>query len=122
LGADLSLRAPQMDGANLPLYPVHSGTLRDHDPRVCWTVKRDASGKIVRSTMSRYLFQKTYPCPSTGRATGACPGWNVDHVIPLACGGCDEVGNMQWLPVLIKSAPGSLPKDRWERKIYCERK
>lgn len=37
------------------------------------------------------------PCPSTGKATGACPGWQVDHREALVCGGKDEVSNLQWL-------------------------
>jgi 5-methylcytosine-specific restriction endonuclease McrA len=51
---------------------------------------------------------------------GACPGWEVDHVIPLACGGCDAVANMQWLPSGAKSTSSPLAKDRWERRVYCD--
>jgi hypothetical protein len=29
-------------------------------------------------------FQRQHPCPSTGRATGACPGYIKDHIVPLA--------------------------------------
>jgi hypothetical protein len=39
------------------------------------------------------------PCPSTGATRGACPGWQVDHREALVCGGRDELGNLQWLPV-----------------------
>ena len=46
-----------------------------------------------------WKFRKTHPCPSTGKVKGACPGWNVDHVIALRCGGPDTVGNMQWITV-----------------------
>ena len=48
--------------------------------------------------------------------------WQVDHVIPLVCGGCDAVVNMQWLPAAIKTCAAStgVPcKDRWEQKVYC---
>lgn len=30
---------------------------------------------------------------------GACPGWNIDHVVPLCRGGADAVWNLQWLTV-----------------------
>lgn len=63
-------------------------------------------------------FKNIHPCPVTGLSTGACPGWAVDHVIPLAVGGCDAVSNLQWLPNEIKSCAGTVCKDRWERKVY----
>jgi len=48
---------------------------------------------------------------STGRTTGACPGYRRDHVVPLACGGPDAVRNMQWQTIVDARA-----KDRWERR------
>ena len=42
---------------------------------------------------------KMNPCPATGKARGACPGWQVDHIKPLKCGGADLPHNMQWLTV-----------------------
>src|SRR5438045_244929 len=44
----------------------------------------------------KHEFQRQHPCPSTGRPTGACPGFIKDHVVPLACGGPDAVSNIQW--------------------------
>src|ERR1700746_3387090 len=44
-------------------------------------------------------FQREHPCPSTGRTSGACPGYRKDHVEPLACGGPDAVSNLKWAPV-----------------------
>lgn len=90
------------------------------DPRyIEGPVKREADGTIKRSAASLYQFRKDHPCPGTGRVSGACPGWEVDHVIPLACGGADATLNMQWLPTAIKSCAGNQCKDRWERTIYC---
>ena|SRR5690348_15294764 len=80
---------------------------------------RDASGAIVRSQAVLSAFRRVHPCPVTGLLRGACPGWALDHVIPLDCGGCDAVSNLQWLPAALKSCAGTLCKDRWERKIYC---
>lgn len=96
-----------------------AGACAAADPRRCGAPDRTDEGRIARSQVVLAEFRRLYPCPSTGRRAGACPGWAIDHVIPLACGGCDAVVNLQWLPVEIKSAAGTLPKDRWERRIYC---
>lgn len=58
-------------------------------------------------------FKRDNPCPSTGARRGACPGYVVDHVTALACGGPDHPSNMQWQTIADAKA-----KDRWER-IGC---
>lgn len=83
-------------------------------------IRRDADGKIIRRADVLRAFRELYPCPSTGQTRGACPGWNIDHTIPLACLGIDIVGNLQWLPVEIKRCPGDKCKDRWEQTVYCK--
>lgn len=50
-----------------------------------------------RSRAVRADFQRTHPCPSTGRSSGPCPGYQVDHRIALCAGGADRAGNLQWL-------------------------
>lgn len=97
----------------LVVEPAFSG-----DPRHCGPPVRDAAGKIARDAAVVAEFRRLHPCPSTGRATGVCPGWAVDHVLPLASCGCDVVSNMQWLPLSIKSASSPDAKDRWERRVY----
>lgn len=52
-----------------------------------------------RSPALRAEFQRQHPCPSTGQPRGACPGYQVDHIQALKCGGRDELGNLQWLAV-----------------------
>ncbi|MCA3041251.1 MAG: HNH endonuclease [Rhodocyclaceae bacterium] len=42
-------------------------------------------------------FRAEHPCPSTGLKRGACPGWDVDHIVPLCAGGADHPSNLQWL-------------------------
>lgn len=76
------------------------------------SVRRDKHGKIRRSTAPKHAFEHGHPCPSTGRNTGACPGYVIDHVRPLECGGADDPLNMQWQTV----AEGK-SKDKMER--YC---
>jgi hypothetical protein len=88
------------------------------DIRYCGSPVRLADGSIKRSSSVLNAFRKVHPCPSTGLTTGACPGWAMDHVIPLACGGCDAVYNLQWLPEAIKNTSAKYSKDRWERLIY----
>lgn len=88
------------------------------ETRYCGTPDRDANGAIKRSTAVLRAFQKIHPCPSTGKTTGACPGWALNHVIPLACGGCDSVANLDWMPNEIKSCAEPWCRDRYERKIY----
>lgn len=80
------------------------------DIRLCDT-------RQVRGYAAKAEFRKIHECPSTGRNTGACPGWQVDHVIPLASCGCDIVENLQWLKNTIKTCAGTECKDRWERKV-----
>ena len=60
------------------------------------TVQHDKHGKIKRSSGARSAFTREHPCPSTGKMSGRCPGYVVDHVNPLECGGADAPGNMQW--------------------------
>lgn len=52
-----------------------------------------------RSTAERNRFQRETLCPSTGKPAGACPGYVIDHVVPLCAGGEDHRRNMQWLTV-----------------------
>lgn len=104
--------------AELVLAAVLSHT---EEIRYCGPPARTANGAILRRADVARAFRRTHACPSTGLTTGACPGWSMDHVWPLACGGCDAVWNMQWLPNPLKSGPQNTdpgPKDRWEREIY----
>ena len=90
------------------------------DTRICGEPERYSNGVIKRSSSLLRHYKQIHPCPSTGDTRGPCKGWALDHVIPLVCGGCDSIENLQWLPDSIKSAAGVYPKDRWERKINCK--
>ena len=50
-----------------------------------------------RSASAKSEFKRENPCPSTGRSSGGCSGYQVDHRKPLAAGGSDHKSNMQWL-------------------------
>jgi hypothetical protein len=83
-----------------PGYTLHS------------SVQRDSHGRIKRSSAAKNAFKRQHPCPSTGRSSGNCPGYVVDHVNPLECGGADTPPNMQW-----QTTAAATAKDRTER--YC---
>lgn len=55
--------------------------------------------RVLRSPAEVSAFRRLNPCPPTGLARGACPGYHVDHIIALCAGGLDAVVNMQWLTV-----------------------
>ena len=90
------------------------------DERYVDEIKRDANGDILRRADVLAAFKRIHPCPSTGKTTGACAGWQVDHPVPLKCFGLDAVSNMQWMPTVLKAVAGKYPKDRWELKVYCK--
>lgn len=69
------------------------------------TIKRDKNGRIERSSTAKYEYKK-----ATGYPNGR-PGYVVDHITPLACGGADSPENMQWQTIEEAKA-----KDKWERK------
>lgn len=71
----------------------------------------------ARDAKQVYAFRKANACPATAKAgMGACPGWVVNHIIPLCYGGQDAPANMEWE----QSAP-SFKRDAFERAI-CKSK
>lgn len=64
---------------------------------------------IKRSSSSRSRFVHEHPCPSTGKKSGRCPGYVVDHIRALKKGGADAPRNMQW-----QTKSAAKMKDRWE--------
>jgi hypothetical protein len=62
-----------------------------------------ASAGMHRSYAAKREFQPEHPCLSTGRTSGACPGYVQNHIVPLAYGGPDTVANLQWHPAAICS-------------------
>ena len=81
--------------------PYEAATYRSDPKRrtekYCWICERNAQGRIKRNPAARRAFQRAHPCPVTGAASGACPGWIVAHIVPLYVGGEDVPENMQWM-------------------------
>jgi hypothetical protein len=73
--------------------------------------ERDASGRIHGSSAGRAEFKRENPCFSTRLTRGACPGYVIDHIQPLACGGEDAPPNKQW-----QTRAEAKEKDHWELK------
>jgi hypothetical protein len=67
---------------------------------------------IKRSQAVVRQFRKIHPCPATGRTTGACKNWVIDHRYPLCAGGKDAVANLAW-----QELQASRDKDRLEREV-----
>jgi 5-methylcytosine-specific restriction endonuclease McrA len=88
--------------------PRHS-----HSPRSSfrpYSTRSTHRGRYRRSTTAKNNFKREHPCPATGRSSGSCPGYVIDHINPLECGGADAPFNMQWQTIAEGKA-----KDKTER-------
>lgn len=97
--------------ASLALSPIAMarGHGEGHNKNYAQGVQRDSHGKIARSSKAKNNFKKEQPCPSTGKSSGACKGYVIDHVQPLKRGGADSPSNMQW-----QTKEAAKEKDRTE--------
>ncbi len=75
-------------------YHYHQGSPR---PQNNSTISK--SNKIKRSQKAKADFLRGNPCPATGKISRSCPGYIIDHIVPLKRGGADSPHNMQWQTV-----------------------
>ncbi len=69
-----------------------------------------AEASIPRSQQAKRAFAHSHPCPRTHQPKLPCPGYVIDHIKALDCGGADSPRNMQW-----QTLAASKAKDKWER-------
>ena len=82
----------------------HRSSLRSYSTRTT------GHGRYRRSTAAKNNFKREHPCPSNRNSYGSCPGYVIDHINPLECGGADAPFNMQWQTIADGKA-----KDKTER-------
>jgi hypothetical protein len=63
------------------------------------------AARLLRTTSSVSIL-----APSNGNSYGSCPGYVIDQINPLECGGADAPFNMQWQTIADGKA-----KDKTER-------
>jgi hypothetical protein len=95
--------APRARRTPRPSVPATRASAPHHSNR-CQNCDRDEHGKILRSGRARKAFES-----ATGYPHGR-PGYVIDHIRPLACGGQDVPSNMQW-----QTKAGAKAKDKNER-------
>ena len=78
-------------------------------------VQRDDNGRIKRSARVVKEFEKLYPLP-TGYDRSQ---WQVNHSVPLVCGGCDAVRNLIWMRKEAKTCAEDWCQDRHEQLTMC---
>jgi hypothetical protein len=107
-----SVRAPRAPRARSRAPRARTSTIRTprtyarpSSRRAAVGVARDSHGRIARSDSAKRAFMR-----QTGYANGR-PGYVIDHVRPLACGGADAPSNMQW-----QTRAAATAKDKVERK------
>jgi hypothetical protein len=89
--------APRSASRSASRTKARSNATRYKTPATkCTSCARAVNGKTARSPAARKSFQASHPCPATHRTSGACPGYVIDHVIPLKRGGADSPANMEW--------------------------
>jgi hypothetical protein len=117
--AQLTMPVPSLahghGSTSVRTYARRNGTLiQSHRRATPHTAPYSPRRRAHRSRAARADFQRAHPCPSTGRTSGACPAYVVDHVRPLACGGADAPSNMAW-----QTTADVRAKDKWER-VGCK--
>lgn len=87
------------------------------DIRCCKEPERNREGNIVRSRAVVGEFLRLYPLPEGVNRKD----YQINHAVPLVCGGLDIVENMLWMHVKAKTCAGDFCQDRVEQIVMCPR-
>lgn len=112
-------KAPKSQGGTTASSTGSTKSGSDHTPASTTSRPATSSNSSHKSTSTTMIQRSEAARAEFMRRTGYAhgrPGYVVDHVIPLACGGADAPSNMQWQTVGAAKA-----KDKWERD-GCGRK
>jgi len=101
----------------LTLLVVACGDPVYADIRCCKEPERNSAGTIVRSKAVVGEFLRLYPLPEGVNRRD----YQINHAVPLVCGGLDIVENMLWMHVKAKTCAGDFCQDRIERAVMCPR-
>lgn len=85
------------------------------DSRYCGEPRRDAHGRIIRSAAVIAEFKRLYQLPENLDPEE----YQINHAVPLVCGGCDIVENMLWMHVKAKTCAEDYCQDRHEQLTMC---
>ena len=85
------------------------------DIRYCGEPARDRYGKIIRSAAVIAEFQRLYPLPANYKRSD----YQINHAVPMVCGGCDIVENLIWMHKLAKTCAADYCQDRHEQYTMC---
>jgi hypothetical protein len=84
------------DSHSTSSHPKPSHVTNSQKPTKHPATDHNSRLKTLRSASAKRNFQASNPCPATGKTSGRCKGYIIDHKTPLACGGADSPANMQW--------------------------
>lgn len=87
------------------------------ETRYCGEPKRDVNGKIIRSQAVVKEFERLFPLP----AGYDRKKYQINHALPMVCGGCDAVRNMIWMHVSAKACAEDYCQDRHEQLTMCQK-
>lgn len=85
------------------------------DIRCCVVPERYADGRIKRSQTVLREFERLYPLPAGHDRSK----YQINHSVPLTCGGRDIVENLMWMRVEAKTCAEDWCQDRHEQLTMC---
>ena len=85
------------------------------ETRCCKIPERNADGSIKRNRAVVRAFERLYPLPEGYDRSE----WQINHSVPLSCGGFDIVSNLMWMKKEAKTCKEDWCQDRHEALTMC---